>query len=125
MTSSASSPGADHVVRFLPETVEETNRLEEALRRVVAGLVVELHANPHIGELMGDRPPRILKGCRKVRFDLEGRKGKPRFRLVYRNEPTDGAVATICVLAVERRDRMIAYTNAASRLTKRMAEEGF
>ena len=34
-----------------------------------------------------------LSNCRRVRFDIPTHKAKPRFRLIYRNEPTDGAPA--------------------------------
>lgn len=124
MSSSTSSRGADHDVEFLPETREDANDLSVELRRVIAQLVLVLHDNAHAGELMGDQPPRVLRGCRKIRFDLPAWHQKPRYRLVYRNEPTDGAVATVCVLAIGRRDRMIAYAKAASRIRHRIAEEG-
>lgn len=124
MSSSTSSPGADHAVEFLPETQADANDLGVELREAIAGLVVDLHDNAHLGELMGDRPPRILRGARKIRFDLPGWRSKPRFRLVYRNEPADGAVASVCVLAIGRRDRMIAYAKASARLKERIAKEG-
>jgi hypothetical protein len=119
-----SSPDGEHKVEALADATAEANQLSETLRREIARIVVQLHGNPHYGELMGDRPPRILKGCRKVRFDEPGRRGKPRFRLVYRNEPSDGAPATSLILAIGRRDRMIAYAKAARRVKERVAEEG-
>lgn len=115
-----SSPKAEHRV----EALAEANQLDEALKREVARIVVDLHGNPHHGELMGNKPPRVLKGCRKVRFDEPGRRGKPRYRFVYRNEPTDGAPATSVVLAIGRRDRMIAYAKAARRVKEQAAQEG-
>jgi hypothetical protein len=33
---------------------------------------------------MGDKPPRVLKGCREVRFDEPDWRGKARFPFVYR-----------------------------------------
>lgn len=63
------SPEAEHKVEALAEATADANQLDEALKREVARIVVELHGNPHLGELMGDKPPRVLKGCRKVRFD--------------------------------------------------------
>ena len=86
--------------------------------------MVELHRNPHYGELMGDKPPRVLKGCRKVRFDEPDWSSKPRYRFVYRNEPADGAPAASVVLAIGRRDRMIAYAKAARRVKEQVAQEG-
>ncbi len=73
---------------------------------------------------MGDKPPRVLRGSRKIRFDEPKWKGKPRYRLVYRNEPVDGAPATAVILAIGRRDRMIAYAMAARRVKERVTEEG-
>lgn len=119
-----SSPEAEHRVEALAEAAADANQLDGTLKREVARIVVELHGNPHHGELMGDKPPRVLNGCRKVRFDESGRRGKPRYRFVYRNEPSDGALAASVVLAIGRRDRMIAYAKAARRVKERAAQEG-
>jgi hypothetical protein len=120
-----SSPEAErHEVQALAEATADANELDEVLRREVARIVVELHSNPHHGEPMGDKPPRVLKGCRKVRFDEPDWSGKPRYRFVYRNEPSDGAPATSVVLAIGRRDRMIAYAKAARRVKEQAAQEG-
>ena len=113
-----------HQVEALAEATADANELDEALKREVARIVIELHRNPHHGEPMGDKPPRVLMGCRKVRFDEPGWNDKPRYRFVYRNEPTDGAPATSIVLAIGRRDRMIAYAKAARRVKEQAAQEG-
>jgi hypothetical protein len=119
-----SSPEAEHKVEALAEAATDANQLNANLRREVARIVVALHGNPHHGELMGDKPPRVLRGCRKVRFDEPDWRGKPRYRFVYRNEPADGAPAASIVLAIGRRDRMIAYAKAARRVKERAAQEG-
>lgn len=118
------SPEAEHKVEALAEITVDANQLDGALKRQVARIVIELHGNPHYGELMGDKPPLVLRGCRKVRSDEPGWKGKPRYRFVYRNEPTDGAPATSVILAIGRRDRMIAYAKAARRVKEQAAQEG-
>ncbi len=121
----SSSPAADpHKVEALAEATLDANELDEALKREVARIVVALHGNPHHGELMGDKPPRVLKGARKIRFDKPDWRGKPRYRFVHRNEPADGAPATSVVLAIGRRDRMIAYAKAARRVKEQAAQEG-
>lgn len=120
----SSSPDADVRVEALTEATADANQLDEGLRREIARIVVELHRNPYLGELMGDKPPRVLRGSRKIRFDEPKWKGKPRYRLVYRNEPVDGAPATAVILAIGRRDRMIAYAMAARRVKERVTEEG-
>ena len=65
----------------------------EALKLRIAELLVECKGNPFIGEPMGPGLHPELADCRRVRFDVSAYKGKPRFRLIYRNEPTDGAPA--------------------------------
>jgi hypothetical protein len=120
----SSSPNADLQVEALVQAKDDANQLDEDLRLQIARIVVELYRNPFLGELMGDKPPRVLRGCRKIRFDLPGWHGKPRYRIVYRNEPADGAPATVLILAIGRRDRMIAYAKAARRVKERVVEEG-
>lgn len=118
------SPEPELAVEALPEAATDANQLDEILRREVARIVIGIHGNPHYGEPMGDKPPRVLKGCRKVRFDEPDWHRKPRYQLVYRNEPSDGAPATAVILAVGRRDRMIAYAKAAGRVKERAVAEG-
>lgn len=120
----SSSLDADVRIEALTEAPADANQLGEELRREVARIVIELHRNPYLGELMGDKPPRVLRGCRKIRFDEPRWKGKPRYRFVYRNEPGDGAPATVVILAIGRRDRMIAYAMAARRVKERVTAEG-
>jgi hypothetical protein len=62
----------------------------DMLKRRIAGLFIECETNPHAGELMGPGRHPELADCRRIRFDVETHKGKPRFRLIYRNEPSDG-----------------------------------
>lgn len=118
------SPETELTVEALPEAATDANQLDENLRREIARIVVEIHGNPHHGELMGDKPPRVLEGCRKVRFDEPEWHRKPRYRLVYRNEPSDGAPATAVILAIGRRDRMIAYAKAARRVREQAVRGG-
>lgn len=113
----------EHDFELLPEVLAEARELPEDVRRALARLIVELHADPYRGDPMDDRPPRVLRGCRKVRFDVPDHPGKPRYRLVYRNEPSDGAVGRMVVLAIGERRNMIAYANAAARTTRRAAGE--
>jgi hypothetical protein len=124
MNSQGEGSSPPHELELLEETIGETNALDPEIRREVAKLVVRLASDPYVGELMDDRPPKILRGCRKIRFDLEDWDEKPRFRIVYRNEPEDGAVGKVCVLAVGQRAEMMAYARAATRLKARIAEEG-
>lgn len=95
----------------------EADRAEiDLLKRRIAGLFVECEANPHTGELMGDGRHPELADCRRIRFDIETYKGKPRFRLIYRNEPTDGAPAKCLWLAIGPRAGLRAHRKAQQRV---------
>jgi hypothetical protein len=87
----------------------------EALKRRIAELLVECKGNPFTGELMGPGLHPELANCRRVRFDIPTHKAKPRFRLIYRNEPTDGAPAECHWLTVAPRAGLQAHRRAQQR----------
>lgn len=87
----------------------------EALKRRIAELLVECKGNPFIGEMMGPGLHPELANCRRVRFDIPSHKGKPRFRLIYRNEPSDGAPAECHWLTVAPRAGLRAHRKAGQR----------
>lgn len=94
----------------------EADRAEvDSLKRRIAELFLECETNPHAGELMGPGRHLELADCRRVRFDIESHKGKPRFRLIYRNEPIDGAPAKCLWLAVGPRAGLRAHHKAQQR----------
>jgi hypothetical protein len=88
----------------------------EALKQRVAALLVECKDNPFLGELIGPGLHPELVNCRRVRFDVPSYSGKPRFRLIYRNEPTDGAPAECRWLTVAPRAGLRAHRKARQRL---------
>lgn len=87
----------------------------DALKLRIAELLVECRANPYIGELMGSGRHPELADCRRVRFDVPTYKGRPRFRLIYRNDPSDGAPAECRWLAVAPRAGLRAHRKARQR----------
>ena len=90
--------------------------LAREVQRAAAHLLRELYFDPRIGEPMRGRYNlAILSDCRKVAFDEEGHRGKPRYRFVFRNEPDDGAVARTTVLSIGPRQDLQAYRQAAER----------
>jgi hypothetical protein len=91
----------------------------EALKRRIAELLVECKGNPFIGELMGPGLHPELANCRRVRFDIPTHGAKPRFRLIYRNEPTDGAPAECHWLTVAPRAGLRAHRSAQQRSRRR------
>lgn len=89
---------------------------DDEVRRAAAQVVRELYFDPRIGEPMRERyNMRNLADCRKVLFDKPSRKGKPRFRLVFRNEPDDGAVARVTVWSIGPRKDLEVYRHASAR----------
>lgn len=106
-------------VAELTATAAESDQADkdeaEALKRRIAELLVECKGNPFIGELMGRGLHPELANCRRVRFDIPSFKGKPRFRLIYRNEPTDGAPAECHWLTVAPRAGLQAHRRARQR----------
>ena len=90
---------------------------DDDVRLAAARIVRDLYGEPRIGEPMRERYNlRILADCRKVLFDEDGWDGKPRFRLVFRNEPGDEAVDRVTILSIGPRADLAAYELAASRL---------
>ncbi|MGO9249522.1 MAG: hypothetical protein ACLP7W_13210 [Solirubrobacteraceae bacterium] len=87
----------------------------DTLKRRIAKLLVECKANPYVGDLMGPGRHAELANCRRVRFDIPTHAGKPRFRLIYRNEPSDGAPAECRWLAVAPRAGLGAHRRAQQR----------
>jgi len=79
----------------------------------------DLAENPHRGDPLRNRL-RIgdLRSCRAVRFDRANQKGKPRYRLVYYNDPDDGSIAVVRVIAVGLRAQLAAYKAASARLRR-------
>jgi hypothetical protein len=106
----------DDVASLVASTDDEAGASElAALKRRIAELLVECKTNPYLGELMGSGRHPELAGCRRVRFDIPTHRGKPRFRLIYRNEPSDGAAAECRWLAVAPRAGLQAHRRASQR----------
>ena len=105
-----------------PEVSDDLRDLaavDEALVDSAISRMSELRDNPWAGDDLWERYNlRPIKDCRKLRFDVESWKGKPRYRIVYRNEPIDGAPGLVRVWAVGPRRDLIAYARAATRITR-------
>lgn len=114
-------------VRAEPEVAGDLRALAEIDERLVDVAIErmgELRENPWLGDDLRERYDlRAVEDCRKLRFDVPDWKGKPRYRIVYRNEPLDGAPGLVRVWAVARRERLIAYARAAARITRAEARE--
>jgi hypothetical protein len=106
----------DDVASLVASADNEASASElDALKRRIAELLVECKANPYLGEMMGSGRHPELAGCRRVRFDIPTHRDKPRFRLIYRNEPSDGAPAECRWLAVAPRAGLRAHRRASQR----------
>jgi len=90
---------------------------ERELQLAALRVVLDLRENPFLGEaLRTRRRSSELVGCRRIAFDRPDYRGKPRYRLVYRNHPEDGSIEVVQVISVGLRERLAAYKTAADRL---------
>lgn len=91
--------------------------LEDRVQLAALRVALSLRDHPFAGEPLRNRL-RIgdLATCRRISFDKPGRRGKPRYRLIYRNDPEDASIAVVQVIAVGLRERLEAYKIAADRL---------
>lgn len=106
-----------HRVELLEEAKNDLVALPDVETQTAAlRIALALRENPFLGDPLRSRL-RVgdLTGCRRVAFDRPDRAGKPRFRLVYRNDPSDGSIAVILVIAIGLRERLEAYRAAAGR----------
>jgi mRNA-degrading endonuclease RelE of RelBE toxin-antitoxin system len=109
-----------YTVTFSDEAVEDIKALREREAQLAALRVArDLGKNPHLGEPLRNRL-RIgdLSKCRAIRFDRSEWRDKPRFRLVYYNDPDDGSIAVVRVIAVGLRAQLEAYKQAATRMRR-------
>lgn len=90
---------------------------DDAVVAATIRLAAELRVNPWLGDRMRERYNlAVLADCRRVVFDRPDWDGKPRFRLVYRNEPGDGAPHIVRLIAGGTRAQLSAYRAAARRV---------
>lgn len=88
-----------------------------ALQLAAMSALSALRENPWSGaELRERRRVGDLRGLRRIAFDEASWNDKPRYRVVYRNEPDDAVVEVVAVIVVGRRERLAAYREAAARL---------
>lgn len=117
-------PKPEHEVEVWEEVrTQDIPRLDPAAQRAAVEVVAELYNNPYLGDETFEEHEIPLPDCRKVRFDAPDENGRPRkqprYRLVYRNDPSDGSVAVVAVIAIGARKNLIAYRTAKARIDKR------
>ena len=120
-------PTERYSVRAEPEVsddVRELSKVDERLVDAAISLMGELRDDPWLGDDLWERyNMRAIKDCRKLRFDVLDWPGKPRYRIVYRNEPLDGAPGLVRVWAIGSRANLVAYARAVTRITRAEVQE--
>lgn len=115
-------PSEPYQVAAEPEVSDDLPELaavDEVLVDEALRLMLRLRDDPWLGESLHERYNlRPLSDCRKLRFDAPGWKRKPRYRLVYRNEPEDGAPGRVRVWSVGARANLVAYTRGVARIAR-------
>ncbi len=103
----------------------ELAELDREAARVALRLAAELKENPWLGdEMRARRGLEELADCRRISFDRDDWTGKPRFRLVYRNEPSDGTPHIVAILAAAERRNLGAYRRVKPRIIDRLRALG-
>lgn len=106
------------------DDLRDLTAVDEGLVDAAIARMGELRDNPWAGDDLCERYNlRAVKDCRKLRFDVDGWKGKPRYRIVYHNEPLGGAPGLVRVWAVGPREGLVAYARAAARITRSEASK--
>lgn len=103
----------------------ELAQRDREVARAALSLANELRDNPWLGDEMRARLGLVeLRDCRRIRFDRTDWKDKPRYRLIYRNEPSDGTPHIVAILAAAERENLGAYRRAKPRLIERLKALG-
>jgi len=118
-------PSERYQVRAEPDVSADLSELatrDEQLVDVAITLMLRLRDDPWLGEDLWERyNMKPIKDCRKLRFDLDHWQGKPRYRIIYRNEPLDGAPGLVRIWSVGPREDLVAYARAVTRITRESA----
>jgi hypothetical protein len=86
------------------------------LKRELVGQLVAIEQEPRSGRPMRRRPGyEILADCYSLTFDLPAWKKKPRFRIVFKLDPSVEAIHRVLVYAVGPRPNLEAYRRARKR----------
>ena len=119
-------PGERYSVRAEPVVTADLRALAAIDERLVdraIELMSALRDDPWLGEDLWKRyNMESIEDCRKIRFDVPDWNGKPRYRIVYRNEPLDGAPGLVRIWSVGPRQQLIAYARATARVTRSEAQ---
>ncbi len=101
-----SKPAEQHKYRlkFIPAALDEWNALDGSIKEPLRKALKKRMDEPHVAgsQLHGE-----LRGCYKIKLQKIG------YRLVYCVENDE---LVVLVLAVNRRDKLLVYSDAASRL---------
>lgn len=112
----------EYDVRAEPEVTDDFRELEKIDSRLIdeaIRLMVKLRTDPWLGEELRERfNVRAIADCRKIKFDVPDWPDKPRYRLVYRNDPSDTAVGRIRIWSVGPREKLVAYARANTRVLR-------
>lgn len=96
---------SEYKLKFLPEALDEWNRLDGSVKDVFRKALKKRLSSPHLpgSELHGD-----LKSCYKIKLRKQG------YRLVYYVEDNE---LVVIVVAVDKREDLTAYKSAMKRLS--------
>lgn len=101
---SSKAAATKYKLKFIPEALKEWEALDGSVKEVLRKALKKRLDQPH---LPGSELHRDLQGCYKIKLRQQG------YRLVYSVEDD---VLVVLVLAVDKREDMLAYRSALARL---------
>ena len=106
MSKSDSSVKTKYRLKFIPEALNEWNKLDGSIKEPLRKALRRRLEQPHLpgSELHGD-----LRHCYKIKLKKQG------YRLIYSVEDD---VLIVLVLAIDKREDLMAYRSAIERLLK-------
>jgi len=106
LSKSELNDGTRYRLKFIPEALAEWNTLDGSVKEPLRKALRKRLLRPHLpgSELHGE-----LNHCYKIKLNKQG------YRLVYSVEDD---VLTVLVLAIDKRENLVAYRSAIERLLR-------
>ena len=106
MSRSDEPSSTTYRLKFIPEALDEWNKLDGSIKEPLRKALRRRLEQPHLpgSELHGD-----LRHCYKIKLKKQG------YRLIYSVEDD---VLIVLVLAIDKREDLMAYRSAIERLLK-------
>jgi mRNA interferase RelE/StbE len=91
-----------YTVKFIPEAVQDYQKLDDSIKKQVNAKIDKLKENPYLGEMLGNKNDLELNGFYKIYV------AKKTYRIVYRLTK-EGQIEIVEIWGIGRRDKLEIY----------------